>query len=162
MNPSFDPNQLPLRDIHLPGDIAWWPPAFGWWALGLLLIGIGIALGLRFWRGRRHRAARRMLNEIMAALNTGAEPILCAQQASIVLRRFAMTMEPQSAGIAGMTGERWHEYLVRLARDSALSADESRDLLDLPYVGPERVTSEQVMAMCRACVSWVNARPTRA
>ncbi|HVS24646.1 MAG TPA: DUF4381 family protein, partial [Gammaproteobacteria bacterium] len=26
-----DFTQLPLRDIHLPGLISWWPPAPGWW-----------------------------------------------------------------------------------------------------------------------------------
>ena len=27
-----------LADIHLPAEISFWPPAFGWWILALLLL----------------------------------------------------------------------------------------------------------------------------
>ena len=29
MNQTIDYTQLPLRDIHLPGAIGWWPPRLG-------------------------------------------------------------------------------------------------------------------------------------
>ena len=37
MNPN-DAAQLALRDIHLPGLIAWWPPAPGWWLVAALAL----------------------------------------------------------------------------------------------------------------------------
>ncbi|MBV1912177.1 MAG: DUF4381 domain-containing protein, partial [Cycloclasticus sp.] len=30
--------ELPLRDIHLPDAITWWPPAIGWWLLLAVII----------------------------------------------------------------------------------------------------------------------------
>ena len=37
----MDETALPLRDLHLPDAIGWWPLAPGWWgviaALGVLL-----------------------------------------------------------------------------------------------------------------------------
>ena len=27
----MDPQQIPLRDLHLPDAISWWPLAPGWW-----------------------------------------------------------------------------------------------------------------------------------
>ena len=29
----MDPQQIPLRDLHLPEAISWWPLAPGWWLL---------------------------------------------------------------------------------------------------------------------------------
>ncbi|MHA6640802.1 DUF4381 domain-containing protein [Stutzerimonas frequens] len=43
-----------LEPLITPEPIAWWPPAPGWWLLGLLLLA---SLGL-FWR-LRHRLTRR-------------------------------------------------------------------------------------------------------
>ncbi|WP_152413228.1 DUF4381 family protein, partial [Xanthomonas graminis] len=41
------PQQLPLRDVHLPPAPAWWPPAPGWLLLGAaVLLALGIAFGL--------------------------------------------------------------------------------------------------------------------
>jgi len=162
MNPSFDPSQLPLRDIHLPGEIAWWPLAFGWWLLAAAVVTLVILGSVRYWRGRRHRAARRSLNAIMAELNTGAEPARCAQRASIVLRRFAMTAARGSPAIAGIAGARWSEYLKGHGRGAAFAADDGAELLDLPYVATERVSAADAMALCRACLAWVNAQPLRA
>jgi len=31
-------NELPLKDIHLPDAITWWPLAIGWWLLIVMVI----------------------------------------------------------------------------------------------------------------------------
>jgi hypothetical protein len=162
MNPSFDPSQLPLRDIHLPGDVAWWPLAFGWWILAAALILIVLAAAVRVWRGRRHRAARRSLKMIMAELDAGAEPARCAQRASIVLRRFAMTMARDEPDVAGLAGGTWAEYLTGRGRGTGFAPDDGTNLLELPYAAPERVSVEKASALCRACLAWVDAQPARA
>jgi len=162
MNPSFDPSQLPLRDIHLPGEIAWWPFAFGWWLLAATVITLAIIAGIKFWRGRRHRAARRSLHAIMAELNTGGEPVRCAQRASVVLRRFAMTVARNRPAAAGLTGASWIDYLTRQSGAAEFAPADGSNLLDLPYVAAERVSAEEAMALCRACLTWVDAQPKRA
>ena len=38
----MDPEQIPLRDLHLPEAIGWWPLAPGWWlVIAIALVGIG-------------------------------------------------------------------------------------------------------------------------
>jgi len=48
MNPTIDVSQLPLRDIHLPGPVGWWPPAIGWWLVAaLVLVAFGAVVTVR-------------------------------------------------------------------------------------------------------------------
>ena len=162
MNPQFDPSQLPLRDIHLPDAIAWWPPAFGWWIVAAVLVLLGIAFCVRTWQHRRHRAARRAISQIVRALDAGAEPADCVGDVSIVLRRFAMTMNRKSADVAGLAGEAWLEYLAGRTQDPEFSTGSARLLLDAPYRAAGNVTAEQAQAICRVCVDWVNRQPVRA
>ena len=68
MNPTIDVSQLPLRDIHLPGPIGWWPPAPGWWLVAALVL-VAVALyGVHYYRGRHKRAALRALTRVRTAL----------------------------------------------------------------------------------------------
>ena len=46
---------LPLKDIHLPEAIGWWPLAPGWWIL-LLLIGL-LIFAVVIWLRRLARQA---------------------------------------------------------------------------------------------------------
>ena len=34
----MDPEQIPLRDLHLPEAVGWWPLAPGWWVLIALAV----------------------------------------------------------------------------------------------------------------------------
>ena len=45
-----------LRDIHLPAEPSWWPPAPGWWLLLVVLL-IGAHTLWRLWRRRRWNQA---------------------------------------------------------------------------------------------------------
>jgi hypothetical protein len=160
MNPSFDPTQLPLRDIHLPDAVAWWPPAAGWWVLAALALVFAAFAMLRYRRLHRHRAARRALEAIIADLNGGASPAECAQRASIVLRRFAMTIDADAPEVAGLVGERWLDYLAGFGKVPRPAP--SRALIDAPYRVPDQISAEEALSLCRECVAWVRAQPARA
>ena len=42
----MDPEQIPLRDLHLPEAIGWWPLAPGWWILiAIALVGLAGRVG---------------------------------------------------------------------------------------------------------------------
>lgn len=175
MNPTIDFADLPLRDIHLPGALSWWPPAAGWWLLaGVAAIAIAFLLWHRH-RNRHRRAALAALDGVVAALEQGEEPVHCLQQASSVLRRFAITAKgtrtaADASGVAGLTGERWLGYLDRCWGgrrrgeqrwgSHAFLDGVGRGLAMAPYRPPQSVTTEQALELSRLCAAWIRAQRT--
>lgn len=156
MNP-IDVSQLPLRDIHLPGAIDWWPLAWGWW---LVLAFALAATGYAVWRFRsryRERAALKGLKAVARQLAGGGSPDVCIQRISIILRRFAMSVTGAEP-VAGLTGESWLRFLdSRWARDE-FSAGIGRVLIFGPYAPPDRVNAGDVNALNELCIDWVRAQ----
>jgi hypothetical protein len=163
MNPTIDVSQLPLRDIHLPGAVGWWPPALGWWLLAtLVLIGVGL-LAIHYYRGRHLRAAVRALRRVEAALEQGAEPVGCMQSVSTVLRRFAMTSVAVAGSaeiaVAGLIGERWLQYLDSRWSRKEFAAGAGRQLLAAPYARPNSIERSTALELTRVCREWLAAQP---
>jgi hypothetical protein len=104
---------LQLRDIHLPGEPAFWPPAPGWWlvaAVAMALLAWMTVIALR--RYRLHRQRQRVL----AAL-AGLEQQLANERTpdalarlSVLLRRLALMRFPRER-VAALTGNAWLRFL---------------------------------------------------
>lgn len=164
MNPTIDFSQLPLRDIHLPGAISWWPPAPGWW----LLLALGFAAlalyGVQYFRGRHRRAALRGLQRVTLALEQGAEPVGCLQNVSTLLRRFAMTTALNAAAaperdVPGLIGDRWLDYLDSRWQRDAFARGAGRQLLAAPYARPNSIARAQALELTTLCKEWLVAQP---
>lgn len=162
MNPTVDFSQLPLRDIHLPGAISWWPPATGWWLLAALAIAAAVVAGLYYYRQRHRRAALRALRQVRTALARGAEPVVCLQQVSTVLRRFAMTRARDGAGtavpVAGLIGERWLAYLDGCWQRDSFRRGAGRALLAAPYGKPNTIDHAAALDLVALCTDWIRAQ----
>jgi Domain of unknown function (DUF4381) len=136
----MDPNQLPLRDLHLPPPVDWWPLAPGWW-LVLALVLLALAwLVRRAWHKRRFLAPRRhavrALAEIEAAYLEHRNPVVLARQASELLRRSMLAYAPRHE-VAGLTGEPWLAWLDRDLPVPWFHTEGGKSLLQLPYRDPE-------------------------
>src|SRR5690606_35172666 len=188
MDPTFDPSHLPLRDIHLPGAVPFWPPAPGWWVLAAVVLGVLIALGVRRWLHRQQRAALRAIAMLRAQLESGAPPAECVQHLSSVMRRFAMTTahdgnerETAAAGsahargrhgarqahdgkrlgredVAGLVGTAWLRYLDSRWDRDEFSAGTGRLLTAAPYARPEHVDRLHAIELTKLCADWVKAQ----
>ena len=164
MNQTVDYTQLPLRDIHLPGAIGWWPPAPGWWLVAALALAVLALYAVHYYRGRHKRVALRALTRVRAALEQGAEPVACLQYVSTILRRFAMTsVGPPTAGLApvdvpGLIGERWLEYLDGRWERTEFTLGLGRHLLVAPYTRPNSVERTAALELTGLCVDWLAAQ----
>ena len=136
MNAAPDPGSLPLRDIHLPDAVSWWPPAPGWWLL-LGLVALLVFAALRRWRrGRGRRAAlchaRRELAAIRRTFRLRPDQAGLARALSALLRRLAMSLYGRRAA-AALTGEDWLAFLDQKAGGHAFTRGAGRDLIEAPY-----------------------------
>ena len=110
-----DPSTLPLREIHLPESVGWWPPAPGWWLLPvLLLLGLGAAWFSRLLYRRRKYSAINMARKELAAIRSryaaDRDAGRCVRSVSGLLRRVSISVFPRAES-AGLTGDDWVAFL---------------------------------------------------
>ena len=136
----MDENALPLRDLHLPEAIGWWPLAPGWW---VVLAIVGAVLGYVLWRTYKRwqfnaprRFALRELARYEAEFLEHRDPIRLGKQVSELLRRGMLAYAPRDE-VAGLTGEAWLAWLDRGMPVPYFHTEGGKSLLNLPYRDPE-------------------------
>lgn len=156
----MDPTQIPLRDLHLPAEIGWWPLAPGWWVLlGLLAIGAAVLIYRAFLRWRANRARRialRQLTALAAEYETSGDATRLAKHLSELLRRVVLAYSPR-AEVAGLTGDAWLRWLDRGLAEPLFEKGGGRSLEALPYRTPVS-GSDAVAAEVDALIAAVRTR----
>ena len=156
MNP-----ELPLRDIHLPEAIGWWPPAPGWWIVlaVTILLGFWLLPHYRAWQKRRiiRRSVEAELQAIDTAFQQHRNKHQLVQDLSILLRRVAMSLASRQE-IAGQVGEQWLQQLDELANTRLFNTETGRQLITAPYQPEARVDSQALLKICRLWLSQINRR----
>lgn len=134
----MNPTEIPLRDLHLPDAVGWWPPAPGWWILaGLVAAGCLYYLA-RVWRQWRRGAARRAALAEHAHLSrryaVDGDLVGLAGRLSSLLRRAMLAYAPRPT-IAGLTGDAWLAWLDRGLPGAPFTRGAGASLAWLPYRG---------------------------
>ncbi|MDT8387105.1 MAG: DUF4381 domain-containing protein [Thiogranum sp.] len=148
MNPAGE--ALPLRDIHLPEPVSWWPPAPGWWLLLILLALLG-ALGYALYRRHRRRAlqrsAQQALRDIAARWQQSGNAAQLASELSILLRRLCLSRFPREQ-VAGLTGSAWLQRLDSELPGEHFTSGIGRALIEAPYAAEVRVDGDALLQLC--------------
>lgn len=150
-----DPGSLQnLNDIALPGTVALWPPAPGWYvvmAVLLVLLSWGLFRALKAWRQDTYRReAKRELAEIMAG---GASS---ARQIPPLLKRAALAAWPRQ-DVAGLNGPAWHAFLDRTAATDRFcsGAGDVLDRLSYGASGGYRPSEADIETLGTAAEHWL-------
>lgn len=154
----MDPTQLPLRDIHLPNSIGWWPLGLGWWLLAITLVGLAAAI-IAYWvRWRRQRPLRLALTNLDEARLLLQEGRLhdALQLASQTLRRAAITLSGN--GVAGLTGQAWLAWLDSRWQRQEFSQGAGELISSAPYCSPGGVTHEQASDALELARAWTRVQ----
>jgi hypothetical protein len=121
----MDPRLQQLRDLELPADPSWWPPAVGWWMVAMLLLAL-VGWGLwmvivRNTRQRPYRRARRELDALRQALQRGA---IDARQyvdgANALLKRVCIHAR-RDRDVARLSDVQWLRHLDALSGGNAFT-----------------------------------------
>ncbi|MGR8978638.1 MAG: DUF4381 domain-containing protein [Gammaproteobacteria bacterium] len=152
--PAID---LPLRDIHEPAAIGWWPPAIGWW---ILVIGVPLLIGLALWlykhlnRTTVIKTAQKKLTSI--SRDQTLDDLQKLRELSILIRRVAISLAPRKES-AGLIGRDWRRYLDQSVKGSPFSSGAGRFLSDAPY-GKELPPGVDVNQLINVCEDWLKAQ----
>lgn len=141
----MDPTELPLRDLHLPEPVSWWPLAPGWWFVIIVVAMVLIWLSRRAFANWRANAPRRFavreLGNIENDYLQHGSPVQLAQQISELLRRSMLAYAPRDE-VAGLTGEHWLQWLDRGLPLPYFHTEGGKSLLQLPYRDPDSDLSD--------------------
>ena len=125
-----------LRDIHLPPAVDAWPPAPGWWLLGLAVTALlvtGVVLLVRHWRAERYRRiALAELHTLQASWQEHQDDLAFVAGISLLLKRVALSVWPR-ADVAGLTGEAWVMFLDDTVQTHEFSMGPGQVLIHGPY-----------------------------
>ena len=157
----MNPNDLPLRDIHLPPDIGWWPLAWGWWLLiGLVLLGL---VTLVWWLLKRPTSPKRInLSAQSSALQELTrieqqyknDPLGLVRELSVLLRRIAISLYGRRS-VAGLTGLSWLQFLDQQGGTPVFSQRFQQALTELPY---RAQGSADVSTLVQEVRQWLSAQ----
>lgn len=148
---------LPLRDIHLPEAISWWPPAIGWW---LLLVLIPLLIFGIWWlykhltRNTAVKSAKRLLTRIKDDPNT--DDFQKLQQLSTWLRRVSISIAPRQNS-AGLTGKAWLAYLDHGVAGSPFSEGIGQCLAEVQF-RQSAPNDLDINALITLCETWLKGQ----
>ncbi len=148
-----------LRDIHLPADPSWWPPAIGWWLLLLGLLAVIIWACRQALRAHRRRAPLRAALAVLENLKTAeqagdisAEEYL--HQGNAVLKRLLVRALGRSE-YAELSGQAWLEALNKLADTNVFTDSASAVLGDARFSRSPAIDVETLNEHLRMVVAKV-------
>ena len=160
----MDETALPLRDLHLPDAIGWWPLAPGWWVVVAIL---GAVLGyilLRTYRRWQFNAPRRYAMRELAYYEAEylkhRNPVTLGKQLSELLRRGMLAYAPRE-DVAGLTGGDWIVWLDQGMPLPYFHTEGGKSLLNLPYRDPDGDFSDIDISALLAAVRMRLSVPLR-
>ncbi len=158
MMQGTDPESLPLRDIHLPDPVSWWPLAPGWWALMVLIVMVVLLIAYCIRRYRNHKISalylvKQELERIKTDFNINQDKSNLVKELSELIRRLSISIFPREES-AGLTGEEWLKFLDQYSDKNEFGNGIGRVLIEAPYQADPEFSGNELLALI---ASWVES-----
>jgi len=156
----MEQQSLPLKDIHLPAEISWWPLAPGWWFLlglcALLLLAWHFRKTIRSWLAPgMTKIALRQLDAITKNNQLSKQQKI--QRISQLLRQLAISTHCREQ-VAGLAGEDWLAFLDGDDPQQPFSEGVGRSLIDAPYRPEADLEIDALISLVR---DWIKQAKKR-
>ena len=146
-------HRLPIKDIHLPPAISWWPLAPAWYITsGLLLALIILATKILVKRRRKLkeiRIAQRQLNQLKSEPSNAAT----IAKLSYLLKQVCIHYFPTTDG-AHLTGSKWLQFLDQ-SIDFHGFEQKGKSLVTLAYQKPGQPA--ETLPLIALTEDWLHA-----
>lgn len=155
------PNNMPLKDIHLPEVVSWWPPAIGWWLLlGLIII---LLITFQLWKKRcvyytAIKIATSELDSIKSRFKDHQNNQQLLSELSILLRRVYISYYPRE-DIAQLIGDAWLERLDAHLPEQPFTKGTGKILAYGPYQNNHKHHDLNTDDLLQLCGEWIKAFP---
>lgn len=149
---------LPLRDIHVPEPIGWFPPALGWWLLIIfvpILSYFLIAFLQKIFKKTAIKEARKLLLQLEK--NDTLTDLEKVRELSILLRRVAISRGAEKEKMSSLTGRAWLDYLDQSLQDAPFKNGVGSCLAHAPYQ-KELPVETDLVALFALAQKWLNAQ----
>ncbi|XOV81924.1 MAG: DUF4381 domain-containing protein [bacterium] len=153
-----DPLQQ-LRDVHLPPDPSWWPPAYGWWLLAAVSVAAVIWLSRAMIRSYKKRAPSRAAGTQLAQLYSRyqAGEISATQylhNGNELLKRLLVRAYRQQS-YARLSGDAWLQVLDELSGSSEFSTGAASVLGNSRYSAQPQIDVDQLHTALKKVIAKV-------
>ena len=152
-------DSLPLKDIHLPVAIGWWPPAPGWWfalVFLVLLLALLVYSYKRLTRKTAVKSAKKILKTIRQQSENNSKTLT---DLSALLRRVAISTDARNE-VASLQGQAWLSYLDRSLPGQPFTQGVGRCLADAHF-RPAMSDDIDFEALFTLCERWLKQRGKR-
>lgn len=154
-------NELPIRDIHLPDSVSWWPLAIGWWLLPLVILIISFIIYkvIEYKKQNKKIAYKKIalneLNNLRTEYSGHDNSVELVRGISSLLRRIVLSYLPRES-VASLTGKQWTAQLNKLCSQNIFTDEIASQLESGPYMQQNNIDNKKIL---NACERWIQALP---
>jgi hypothetical protein len=159
--PPADPTSLDnLHDILTPAPVPWWPPAPGWYVVGVAVLVLAVWAGWRWWRRWQavayRRAALAALQQLKVRSTDEAQRATALRELPELVKRTALAAFPRQQ-VAALSGAAWLTFLDRTGHTNAFTRGRGQLLPVLSYDphAASRLEAQEVEELFSVVSSWM-------
>ena len=151
-----DPLKLPLREIHYPDVVSWWPLAIGWWLLFIFIVLLILTIFYLYRRKIKYQNSKELharleFEVVKQEWHKHQDKKILLNDLSGFLRRISINFYSREE-VASLTNDEWLTFLDKHVDNKEFTRGAGMLFRDSPYRKTETINPNQLLELCE---NWV-------